>query len=381
MRVKAKRPEISPSQLEILSKRGGKVQRSAERQDLNAIKLVITDSGELKTVMVRKPTDGNCAFIDGIRFTVGVETFHRTEKGTLLTDGQIIMEASIALERVFGFGITGALGHGRDFYDQCWTLGEDLGYVAMGGKNQQGTMLVCIHGSGAMSAMNDWETRLYNWLSGCSRPSITRVDLAHDCFDGSYWNCDYADRAYDHGWWSAGHRAPSHEYRGNWKRPDGSGRTLYIGKRKNGKLCRTYEKGKQLGDQNSEWVRCEVEVHNRDRVIPLDVLLDPSGYFLGQYPALQVIEPEGVAKRIRIAQRATQITVDKCLDNVRRSYGAYIRVLRMVMDDDVLLDQLQRHDESYPSRLKTTDETRYLVPIHRAPDAIAESEKEHYGVF
>ena len=34
---------------------------------------------------------------------------------------------------------------------------------------------------------------------------------------------------------------------GNWKRPNGKGRTLYIGCRESGKSCRIYEKGKEQG--------------------------------------------------------------------------------------------------------------------------------------
>lgn len=46
--------------------------------------------------------------------------------------------------------------------------------------------------------------------------------------------------------------------------PDGRGRTFYVGRRENGKLLRVYEKGKQLGAENSPWVRIELELHNKD---------------------------------------------------------------------------------------------------------------------
>ncbi|NMG45551.1 phage replication protein [Aromatoleum toluvorans] len=364
------------------TKRGGKVPKRRDAQHLNEVKLVLTDSGETKMVMVRKPIDGECAFIDGMRFTVGVETWHRGEKGTLLTDSQVMTECSLMMERVFGFGVTKSLGHGRDFYTSCFVLGEDLGYVCMGGKSQRGTMLIVLHGTGAMAARAGWEGRLFQFLSTvASRPTITRIDLAHDDYEGAYWTCDYADRAFDLGWWKMGGRMPSHEYRGNWKRPDGSGRTLYIGKRKNGKLCRTYEKGKQLGDESSLWVRCEVEVHNNDRVIPLDVLLHPSGYFLGQYDALCVIAPHIEGKRIRTARAVVQITVQACLDNVKKSYGAYIRVLRLALGDVGLLDAIQRNDDVYPVRLKTPDETMYGKGIHLAPTVSADVESGLFGVF
>lgn len=364
------------------TKRGGKVPKGREQQDLNEVELVLTDTGETKTVMVRKPAVGQCAFIDGMRFTIGIETWHRTEKGTLLTDEQIVLECSLMMERIFGYGITKRLSHGRDFYETCYVLGEDLGYMALGGKSQKGTMLIVVHGTGAAAARAGWEQRLHLFLSGqASRPTITRVDLAHDCYDGSYWTCEYADKAYDFGWWTNGGRCPSHEYRGNWKRPDGSGRTLYIGKRKNGKLCRTYEKGKQLGDAASPWVRVEVERHNNDCVIPLAVLLDPSAYFLGSYRALCVIDGQTGGTRIRTERQRVQITFQKCIDNIKTSYGAYLRVMRQCFPSDgEFLDAIQRNDEAWPTRLRTLDETQYGAAMHSGP-GFAKPETALFGVF
>ena len=41
---------------------------------------------------------------------------------------------------------------------------------------------------------------------------------------------------------------------------DKLGRTLQIGCRSSDKLLRAYEKGKQLGSANSDWLRLEVEL-------------------------------------------------------------------------------------------------------------------------
>ena len=49
---------------------------------------------------------------------------------------------------------------------------------------------------------------------------------------------------------------------------------------------RVYEKGKQLGDTSSPWVRWELELHNRDRIIPWDVLLEPGKYLAAAYPCM-----------------------------------------------------------------------------------------------
>ena len=41
------------------------------------------------------------------------------------------------------------------------------------------------------------------------------------------------------------------------------------------KLLRAYEKGKQLGDKNSEWVRLEVELKAKHTHIPFDAVINP----------------------------------------------------------------------------------------------------------
>ena len=73
----------------------------------------------------------------------------------------------------------------------------------------------------------------------------------------------------------SGRREPS--LRGGW--------SLWLG----GRLLRIYEKGKQLGDPLSPWVRWELELHNKDRTIPLDVLIRPGHYLAGGYPCLSWI--------------------------------------------------------------------------------------------
>lgn len=83
---------------------------------------------------------------------------------------------------------------------------------------------------------------------------------------------------------AAGGRNPRFERR-NYDNPH-EGRTFYVGTRDSGKLCRVYEKGRQLGDRNSKWVRIEVELHSTNREIPLEILLGCGDYLAGAYPAL-----------------------------------------------------------------------------------------------
>lgn len=89
---------------------------------------------------------------------------------------------------------------------------------------------------------------------------------------------------YDEGLFNCGGNQPGCEQRGNWRKPNGKGRTLYVGNRENGKMARIYEKGMQLGAPGHPWVRWEVELHNTDRVIPWEVLLEPGKFLAGTYP-------------------------------------------------------------------------------------------------
>ncbi|MBF4296449.1 replication protein, partial [Vibrio anguillarum] len=83
--------------------------------------------------------------------------------------------------------------------------------------------------------------------------------------------------------------------------PD-KGRTLYVGQRQNGKLFRGYEKGKQMKSiEYPDWVRLEVQIGNKSRVIPLDILIDSDAYFTGAYPALVSVLENVEPKRIPIA--------------------------------------------------------------------------------
>ena len=105
--------------------------------------------------------------------------------------------------------------------------------------------------------MDAWQP-LIEFLDGQYKAKISRWDGAVDDYDGLH-DVDWAVGLYKSGQFNAGGNKPTCKQHGNWIEPDGSGRTLEIGKRKNGKLLRIYEKGKQLGDPKSLWVRWELQ--------------------------------------------------------------------------------------------------------------------------
>lgn len=345
--------------------RGGT--NEAPLASLERLHIVVTDSGELKTVAVRVPAAGHVAVVDTLRFTLGEETWSKTAGISLIDDESFVYEASRHLEAIFGFGVTANLNRPRDFYLNAWELGEGYGYVAMGGLRQRGTMLVNLTGQGCLAAKPGWESRLYEFLNSVARrPTITRVDLAHDCFHGEY-TVDQADQWYDDGLFACSGRSPSHEHRGDWRNPIGKGRSLYVGLRRNGKLCRVYEKGMEQGDETSPWVRFEVEIRNNKRVIPLNVLVDPSGYFVGAYPCLRFFEQAHSPLRIEVKKKSAEINVDASLRNIRTAYGKYFGVLRPLLGDEAVLEAITNTSGEWPERLKVPDYEFCGPSVHSRP--------------
>ncbi len=127
---------------------------------------------------------------------------------------------------------------------------------------------------------------------------------------------------------------------------------MYVGNRKNGKLIRIYEKGKQLGDPSSPWVRWEVELHAKDRAIPWDVLLHPGEYVAGAYPCLSWVSDR--ASRIQTIKEQDSITYDRLKQVASTSYGALLHVmLQREGSAERVIELLKR--EAVPKRLSSTD--------------------------
>jgi phage replication initiation protein len=265
------------------------------------------------------------------------------------------------------FGPVVERGKGLNGYKKSFEMGCSSALFAYGG--QRGTALISLPGE-ACSLIKDWSPVLV-LLSSLPSSRITRWDGAVDDYSGVH-SVDYAVACYWRGDFNAGGNEPSCNQNGNWIQPDGSGRTFYVGKRKNGKMLRVYEKGMQLGHRWHPWVRWEVELHNRDRVIPWKVLLEPAPYVVGSYPkALHWVQEE--MSRIRTVQRQTQISYEHLVEYASRAYGPLLNVMREVEGTaDAVLDRLFR--VGTPRRLKHP-----LIDSHSefiTPDNKSESEEQ-----
>lgn len=342
---------------------------SISEEDLGEVSLMMTDSGKIKTVMVRRPSETQACIIDWVNFTVLEDTFFKTARQTLIADDQIIEEASRQFEKIFGFGITEKRDRGLNFYSESWVLGDSMGFVCFGGN--RATMQVTLTGQGCQNAVAGWEKRLFHFLTKVAmRPSISRIDLAHDDIEGAYLSVDWAYDQYALGGYTqkAGGRPPNIERIGNWTRPTGKGRTLTIGLRSSSKFCRFYEKGRKEGDKFSPWCRCEVEFKNTNTIIQFDVLLNPTDFFAAAYPCFSYFVHVETPQRMEVKVKTAQITVDACIEVTKHQFGKYIRVFRELWGDKKALDLIcNEADDYWPKRMKplTSDATSGPIPVHK----------------
>jgi len=262
------------------------------------------------------------------------------------------MECKALLENWFGELLMGEDVHGRNFYKntvQFFAMREgeavNVAHVAWGGDSQLGRANIQINGSGC-SLVRSWD-RVREFVDGAAA-RLTRVDLAVDLVEGQF-SVDDAFRWYEEGGFNI-NRRPSHCVHGPWvDESQGTGRTLEVGRRKNGKMARIYEKGKQLGDASSEWVRFEGELHNIDREIPSEILTNPSPYFAGMYPCFEQLL-QFAAERIKTEQTQGDTSIARLMQCLRASYGKALYVARIQSSDHTeLLNDLE--EPGIPKRL------------------------------
>lgn len=219
------------------------------------------------------------------------------------------------------FGLVGWEERGGFRGYQC-SARVDGAIVAWGGEAQRGTVYVDLSGQ-CLGECRDWQA-VVEWLE-VMEARLRRVDIAGDDFFASEVSMEWGrEQLRDGGFITAGRRPTGH-----WIThcDDGVGNTLYVGKRENGKMCRIYEKGKQLGDAVSKWCRFEVEWRAKDRILPFDMLLRPAEYLAGSYPCAAFFS--SVTDRVRSFKSRAVLSYQKVIAIARLHAG---RVVNMVLD-------------------------------------------------
>lgn len=271
----------------------------------------------------------------------------------------------------------GMLGYRHSF--DLWFNGYHIGVAASGAKN--GGCYMSLSGVGC--SLLDFN-KVFEVLRVLPAIRLTRLDIAVDFMEGEY-SVDDFKQLYIDGGFAWNNISPRYHLHEGGELKDGilmpiEGRTVNIGKRVNGKMFRAYEKGRQMGDPDSKWVRGEVELRSKDREIPLYALQRPADYWAGAYPCLaNIINSENVKEvtRIKTRQKKVEISYNNLLHHAKTSYGALINVMRhsAEMTDKEIVDTLIKPD-SVPRRIDVANE---VTPYER-PE-LPEHETIFCGVY
>ncbi|MGP4120862.1 replication initiation factor domain-containing protein [Psychrobacter aquimaris] len=311
---------------------------------------------------VAVPCNGQEFFIDWLNMTADISTIgqkyrrtHEDEEQYMTLCQSAAAEISTHLVRMLGkrYSITAQNQTGRNFYKYSFVIGENYGLVCIGG--QRDSFLIMLNGTGCALAPTGWQTYVHQWITRKAiKGKITRIDLAHDDLNGDYLSVDAMDELETLGGFHCGGATPTVQHMGNWKHNDpyNKGRTLTIGNRSSGKYCRFYEKGKKEGDKESPWVRCEVEYKANDRVIPFDVLLNPSKYAMGSYPCFEGLFLFESSERIKTNRKTAQVQLIHAFDWIKNQTGKYMSFFRTFLSDAEILQMIKNDDDTaVPKRL------------------------------
>lgn len=309
---------------------------------------LVLEGGKVKVLCAKRQLEAkaqNGVIVDYFRFTLKREcipTDKRMPRDTC--DQDLARWYAHVFAQLLGFTV-GVDRPGRDYYEHTTTIDNEFGHevasVSAGGESQRGTICFTLKGEGCTSARRGWEARVYRYFEGM-QPTITRVDLAKDFFDGEctieeivhLYKCDE---------FSYRNRKPKYTTHGVWAIGDtdengmpkpGHSRTFQVGKRESGKLARCYEKGHQFAMMDSPWLRCEVEIRNVNRVIPWDVLTSPAEYYAGAYSAMQMLCNRETSTRISTATKVAEASAERAIKWLERVVAPTLVQIASVMPNE-----------------------------------------------
>jgi phage replication initiation protein len=328
-------------------------------RNLDNYQLISTPQGVVP-VLRAVPIDNSIIGIDWVTFSFCQSTFG--EKYAHLEPEQVDLSVGDAIEtwldqllfEIFGFGIAKKREKGMHFNRYGYDLQDNLGMILYGHNNKRVT--VQINGTGCCLARKGWNEQLYKFLKvQAISPKLGRVDLAFDDFESEFVSVDMAYEWDNQNLFWCGGCNPEINQLGDWKRINGKGRTMTIGNRASSKHMRFYERGKKEGDSLSLWTRAELELKSTDRYLPLDILLNPSPYFKGAYPALEILANQlndfVAPEKCQLIEKQANINVDKALEIVKHQFGKYIRQFRKFINDADLLNLISSDKDVMPKRL------------------------------
>lgn len=371
--VKAPSPVLTPSMTEMMEQalHSGYKSRADMRQELKAVCSALLQFSEFEVVQGAKYWEAYNDLIDcyGVQF---LDALCCNEIELWLEELNTRIGVPIPEPRFTMRPRRSGL-HGYANSADLLCDGLPCGLIGWGAANH-GCM---VSFSGVGCAALDFQA-LHDVISHVPGLRITRVDLALDDYSGEHITYQGAIAGAE-----AGEFHPQRGRAPSWMKIESGefvitelakgiakrfgmvptkGCSFYVGSRINGKCARVYEKGKQM--QSAEypnWVRAEGELHNKDRVIPLDVLVNPDPYFAGMYPqfdkwlaAIQQAEVKPV--RLTTFKNKFKTSRDNAVFNMSRMAGRLVNWLANIegLSPEKIVNQLTAHleESDIPARLR-----------------------------
>lgn len=216
--------------------------------------------------------------------------------------------------------------HGFTHSIRLYVDDQTVGYVAAG--SNHGKAMVDLSGQGCFEV--DWENASRELSDIDAR--LTRVDVCVDDFEGEHSVHDVRE-AYKNGLFDKRGQRPSSNMFGSWDSgdPRGEGLSYYIGKPGNGLATVSYEKGKQLGNIDSKWVRHECRFgRTGKKELPHDILMRPYDYMRKAYQYFEWVEGWEPVNSTHLHITKETIKLADLVHWAKQSYGKLINVLEQL---------------------------------------------------
>lgn len=268
-----------------------------------------------------------------------------------------------------GFTVAPEIRKGHDFYKSRWSIernGEEVGWIGFGASGesprqqaQKRTLHVNLYGTACTFAKPSWRFAMADLVEDV-KGVLTRCDLALDFFEGIAGGMQRIQTDYDSGLMDSGGKRLKCNMVGDWM--NGKARSFYVGSKEVGKQTNIYEKGHQLfGDKDaSGWMRAELRLGNKARVLDVDMLRRPADFFaeastwhaalLREADELLELEPASLACNGRLAAETIEAEVTRNKRWVRDVAGPSLALMFTLMDGEEFAAIVE--GASLPGRLR-----------------------------
>lgn len=229
--------------------------------------------------------------------------------------------------------------------------GAPAGHFCISGDSSR--VMIDLTGSGCRW-VKDWQAVAQVLASYGAR--LSHVDCAVDDYDGSVVSLPQLKALAESGAFkNEGAGAPPvasfHDDMGSNR-----GCSLYVGQRGH-KQLNCYEKGKQLGDPDSNYVRVEVRLygkHLRGKTLPYDVLTRPMDYVTGAYDVLAELFESIDSTRPKTVKATVEATAEAAVRWLSDSAGPLLNLLQASFGGDAMQFLIERvNRDQVPRRFRS----------------------------